>query len=360
MTGQSRLLCSYHYDPLDRIVGFAPTQDAGRLLFYQNNRFATQLQSGLHYSILQSDEHLLAQQNNGGNVLKVALLASDALGSVLHMVCRGSHQPQAYTAYGHHAVVGGLHSLLGFAGERRDQITGCYLLGNGYRAFNPALQRFNSPDRSSPFHEGGINGYAYCSADPINRVDSTGSASQLMLDLSKKALKRLQRSVQPLRSESKLRRIKFMSDQKANVLSQYPTLQNRRADRFLGELEYFKTASEKSPHHVLSINNPSDLGKVKGSLPLRFVFTNKSELLVDLSRDLNRNGVNHAILANYRAKGSDVIAAGMIKSMGSDTIQLWNDSGHYLPGFSTLQPLAIRLRAWRSKVEQIRVPGSIA
>lgn len=51
---------------------------------------------------------------------------------------------------------------------------GCYLPGNGYRAYNPVLQRFNSPDRWSPFDRGGLNAYAYCSGDPVSRVDPSG------------------------------------------------------------------------------------------------------------------------------------------------------------------------------------------
>jgi RHS repeat-associated protein len=67
-----------------------------------------------------------------------------------------------------------LLSLLGFNGERPDPVTGHYHLGNGYRQFNPVLMRFNSPDSWSPFGEGGLNAYAYCAGDPINRVDPTG------------------------------------------------------------------------------------------------------------------------------------------------------------------------------------------
>src|SRR5471032_2916159 len=34
--------------------------------------------------------------------------------------------------------------------------------------------RFNSPDSLSPFWKGGVNAYAYCVGDPVNRVDPTG------------------------------------------------------------------------------------------------------------------------------------------------------------------------------------------
>jgi len=68
-------------------------------------------------------------------------------------------------------------SLLGFNGERLDPLSGATHLGNGYRAYYPALRRFNCPDSWSPFGHGGINPYAYCAGDPINRTDPSGHFS---------------------------------------------------------------------------------------------------------------------------------------------------------------------------------------
>ncbi|MCX5097788.1 flagellin [Streptomyces sp. NBC_00365] len=65
-------------------------------------------------------------------------------------------------------------SLLGFNGELSDPVTEHYLLGNGYRSFNPVLMRFISPDSLSPFGEGRLNSYAYCVGDPVNLVDTSG------------------------------------------------------------------------------------------------------------------------------------------------------------------------------------------
>ncbi|ABY98365.1 hypothetical protein PputGB1_2466 [Pseudomonas putida GB-1] len=65
-------------------------------------------------------------------------------------------------------------SLLGFNGERLDPCTCSYLLGSGYRLFNPALMRFGSPDSVSPFGYGGLNSYGYCQGDPINLKDPSG------------------------------------------------------------------------------------------------------------------------------------------------------------------------------------------
>ena len=68
-------------------------------------------------------------------------------------------------------------SFLSFNGERADPISGHYHLGNGYRAYSPVLMRFTCPDSWSPFGAGGINPYAYCEGDPINRADPSGHMS---------------------------------------------------------------------------------------------------------------------------------------------------------------------------------------
>lgn len=175
MGGQPRLLCRYGYDPLDRVAALAPADANETRLFYQKSRLATQIQEALQHSILQVDNHLLAQfSHRQKKIVETALLVPDGLRSVVHVVSGGQHQTQVYTAYGYHAPNSGLHSLLGFAGERCDPVTGHYLLGNGYRAFNPVLMRFNSPDSLSPFDRGGLNAYAYCQGDPLSFRDPTG------------------------------------------------------------------------------------------------------------------------------------------------------------------------------------------
>jgi len=83
--------------------------------------------------------------------------------------------PINYNPYGYStALIQRLYSS-GFNGAYLDIHTQCYHLGQGYRAYSPALRRFTSPDFISPFERGGINAYAYCNGDPVNRIDPNGA-----------------------------------------------------------------------------------------------------------------------------------------------------------------------------------------
>jgi RHS repeat-associated protein len=117
----------------------------------------------------------LAQLRREDVVVDTTLLTTDQQRSVLNVLDANRLHPLAYTPYGHRPAESDSLSLLGFNGERPDPVTGHYLLGNGYRVFNPVLMRFNSPDSLSPFGEGGINAYAYCAGDPVNWIDPTGN-----------------------------------------------------------------------------------------------------------------------------------------------------------------------------------------
>ena len=174
-TPSTTLRCQYRYDPLDRLVHQTQPDTPVHLRFYCKSRLATEIQGATKHSIIQHDDLLLAQQQREGDELDTTLLATDLQRSVLHTLKKGTQpRPIAYSPYGHRPASSGLLSLLGFNGERPDPVTGCYLLGNGYRAFNPVLMRFNSPDSWSPFERGGFNSYTYCGGDPLNRTDTTG------------------------------------------------------------------------------------------------------------------------------------------------------------------------------------------
>lgn len=168
------LLCRYRYDPLDRLAGREGAGQGSGQCFYQKNRLTTEIQGQFRRSWLQTPQQLLAQQRCTADISETALIGTDIQGSVLHGLDASRPQAYAYSVYGsRHPALDPLH-LPGFNRERVDPITGHYLLGNGYRAFNPLLMRFNSPDSLSPFGRGGLNAYAYCAGDPVNRVDPSG------------------------------------------------------------------------------------------------------------------------------------------------------------------------------------------
>jgi len=170
-------LCQYRYDSLDRLIAHALPNEPVHQRFYCKNRLASEIHGAIAYSIFQHEEELLAQLQREGDALHSTLLATDQQRSVFRTLTIDQSQPLiSYTPYGHRPTESGWLSLLGFNGERPDPVTGLYLLGNGYRAFNPALMRFNSPDRDSfsPFGRGGLNPYCYCLGDPINLMDKNG------------------------------------------------------------------------------------------------------------------------------------------------------------------------------------------
>jgi len=105
---------------------------------------------------------------------RTLLLATDNKNSVLAEIDGGKLNPVAYSAYGQQSAQEGVATGLGFNGALRERQVGWYLLGNGYRAYNPTLMRFHSPDSWSPFGGGGLNAYMYCVGDPVNFSDPTG------------------------------------------------------------------------------------------------------------------------------------------------------------------------------------------
>ena len=160
----------YAYDPLDRLTTTTMGAQPSTQRFYHHERLSTARQGEHSQTVFQHHDQLLAEKHTTATLL----LGTDLQRSVLHSLSGVHHYPRAYTPYGHQ---GGQQGLLGFNGEAHDPLTGHYLLGNGHRAYNPVLMRFNSPDTLSPFGAGGLNPYCYCLGDPVNRVDPNGQFS---------------------------------------------------------------------------------------------------------------------------------------------------------------------------------------
>ncbi len=174
------LLCGYRYTPLDQLAACMPAAQPSSHRFYLKERLHTEIQGTRQQSIMQHEDQLLAQLQHQAGTSYRQLLATDQQRSVLGLRNAAHLNHFTYSPYGHRAAENGVLSLLGFNGERPDPVTGCYLLGNGYRAFNPVLMRFHCPDSWSPFGRGGINAYGYCLGDPVNSADPTGHANAVM------------------------------------------------------------------------------------------------------------------------------------------------------------------------------------
>ena len=173
----------YHYDAQDRLVELSHPVGPPTQRYYREGRVLNEV-CGRDQSTCLRNAGILLGQNRQGQGAGTRLLGADQQQSVLSEVTGSRRQDFAYSPYGHRLAEGGLFSVLGFSGEAFDPSTGLYLLGNGYRAYSPVLMRFVSPDSMSPFGAGGLNPYAYCGGDPINRVDPTGHFWKALLGIA--------------------------------------------------------------------------------------------------------------------------------------------------------------------------------
>lgn len=152
------------------------------LFFYQGDKLITVKQGDQHRAIFRSAKLPLAEQQVQSEA-GARLLATDEKSSVLSV--HNDKQDHAFTAYGHDPIQQNSHLLIGFNGEHFYAASTSYHLGNGYRAYSPALMRFRSADHWSPFGRGGLNSYTYCSGDPINFSDPSGHAPPLIKSTSR-------------------------------------------------------------------------------------------------------------------------------------------------------------------------------
>ncbi|MDG9816723.1 RHS repeat-associated core domain-containing protein [Pseudomonas putida] len=140
--------------------------------FMQHERVHVALSDSIAVVYLRAQSCDLAETRLTKETTQSALLAVDTGDSVVRVNTQAQTESVTYNVYG-------LHSH-GEIPPQRPAFNGhllvchLYLLGNGYRAYNSVLMRFQSPDSLSPFTVGGLNCYAYCTGDPINYADPSG------------------------------------------------------------------------------------------------------------------------------------------------------------------------------------------
>ncbi|WP_176414726.1 RHS repeat-associated core domain-containing protein [Photorhabdus luminescens] len=165
------ILSRYRYDASNQLCGQTTGGNTTRY-YYADNRLSYMEDNQNNNTRVMS----YAQVSKGKNA-GTWLTSTDMAGSVLSVTDGATQESHAYTPYGGRngaSRTGDVITVTGYNGERLDGTLDQYHLGNGYRAYNPALQRFTCPDSLSPFGDGGINPYIYCEGDPVNRTDPTG------------------------------------------------------------------------------------------------------------------------------------------------------------------------------------------
>lgn len=164
---------SYEYDALNRLVSQHVSGGDERELYYRGDTLVNE--------VLTADREETRLIKRGGHCLGMSQGGNLTLTGTGHnnSLIWSENKNDGVTRHNWSPYGSGnpVDLLPGFNGERCDPVSGSYHLGNGYRAYNPVLMRFNCPDSLSPFGEGGINPYAYCAGDPVNFTDPSGHMS---------------------------------------------------------------------------------------------------------------------------------------------------------------------------------------
>lgn len=166
---------TYSYDALNRLI----TRNAGnsdvRELYYRGAELVNEVNTSANKAtrLIKTGHTCLGVSDDKG----LTLTAGDKNDSLLWSEDAGTSTEGELHVWSPYGSGKPSDRLPGFNGERVDPVSGTYHLGNGYRAYNPVLMRFNCPDSLSPFGAGGINPYAYCAGDPINHTDPSGHLS---------------------------------------------------------------------------------------------------------------------------------------------------------------------------------------
>ncbi|WP_448089457.1 RHS repeat-associated core domain-containing protein [Pseudomonas azerbaijanoccidentalis] len=346
------VLCHYLYDPLNTLIRAVSSNEKTTQNFYCKSRLTTQFQGETQCTIFQQNDILLASRRSRSSTTETSLLVTDQKRSILSASRNTLIDSFVYTPYGYRSPQNHLLTVFGFNGELPDLVTGHYLLGNGYRAFNPILMRFNSPDSWSPFGRGGINPYAAFQSDPINKVDPTGHIATSLMVL--KAVNRFKSALPQMKKS----RVLFQKN-KENL--EATPLKNKGLEYLDAEIAQFENNVKLDKNVPKMITKLSDLEMLADkNRHFKYIYTDQSELII--GRTDGHGAPPHPVLAQM-AKSPNVISAGYIGKRGNSII-LSNQTGHYFrskmdttgPVMSFLKNLGIEAKLLRDERKHIGIP----
>lgn len=215
-----------------------------------------------------------------------------------------------YTPYGFWASTNA--RLLAFQGECYVKNLGCYLLGNGYRAYSPILMRFLSADNQSPFYSGGLNCYAAFSGDPVNKIDPSGHS----------ALHKVRVTLRSGLTNTK-------------NLTNSPTLKDAHPNDYPKALERYekKTDEDIKSSNFRIISDPQKLLTLAGE-EQKFILTNTGEFIVG---NQNIDSFPHSMLKFLAEKDAEVVSAGYV-ALRKGVVVFSNTTGHYWESMKSIDP----------------------
>lgn len=160
----------YRYDPAGRVGEYETASGTTRRFYAGDQVINERSADGSLLTLVRSADGVFAESLLTQSIRSVRLTGSDGQGTVR---VESDHEARlvSYTAHG--SDDGTAESRSGYAGELRDMENDLYLPGS-YRPYDPILMMFLAPDNASPLGAGGLNRYAYCGGDPVNRVDPDG------------------------------------------------------------------------------------------------------------------------------------------------------------------------------------------